>query len=259
MNLLIINDNMFEVQTMQKSVDWTLYGIDKAFIAYNANEAKTIIQSEPIDIALCDIEMPGENGIALIRWIRQNNYEIECILLTCHADFAYAQEAVSLGCIKYILLPSRYEVIGETVKAAADKLLQARSDKELKQYGESYLRIHDSSGNEIPEDVLKPQEVVQQCKQYILDHLDMEELNISEIASHFCLSSIYLNRIFKREAGTSINQWMIQEKMKLAAHLLKTTDYSAALVAQRVGYSNYPYFSTVFKKFYGCAPSQYGR
>ena len=50
-----------------------------------------------VDILLCDIEMPGENGLGLLRWVREQEKEIECIFLTCHAKFAYAQEAIILG------------------------------------------------------------------------------------------------------------------------------------------------------------------
>ena len=55
----------------------------------------------------------------------------------------------------------------------------------------------------------------------------------------------------------NISQWIIRERMLLAAELLKNPSNTAIAVAIRVGYSNYPYFSTVFKKYYGCTPSQY--
>lgn len=45
--------------------------------------------------------------------------------------------------------------------------------------------------------------------------------------------------------------------MRLAAHLLEEPGASAVQVALRVGYSNYPYFSTTFKKMYQCTPAQY--
>ena len=73
------------------------------------------------------------------------------------------------------------------------------------------------------------------------------------------LNPIYLNRIFKKEKGTSISQWIIKERMELASILLLTTDHQAVEIARQVGNQNYPYFSTVFKKTYGVTPSQYGK
>lgn len=258
MNLLIVNDAVVEVQTMQENISWISYGIDHVYTASCTEEGRAVITLHSIDILLCDIEMPGEDGIALIRWIRENGYDIDCILLTCHADFAYAQEAVSLNCMEYLLLPAKYEQIGASVMKVVKKRMQRLSDKKLQEYGENWIRKHTADMGAEPDNSLKPQNVVQECKKYVLDHLGDAELNLTDIASHFYLTPIYLNRIFKKEIGTSINQWIIQERMQLAAHLLQTTNHSAVTVAKQVGYNNYPYFSTVFKKFFGCNPSQYG-
>lgn len=202
--------------------------------------------------------MPGENGISLIRWIREMKYPIDCILLTCHADFAYAQEAVSLNCVEYILLPARYEQIGETVLKTAKARRQRLSDQKLQEYGESWLRTHNTDMGAEPGFSQKSQNVVEECCKYMMDNLGDASLTITDIAAHFYVTPIYLNRIFKKEKGTSISQWLIQERMQLAAHLLKTTNYPAVTIANRAGYNNYPYFSTVFKRYYGCNPSQYG-
>lgn len=259
MNLLIINDNIFEAQTMKEEIRWEQYGIDQVLLAYNAGEAYEIIQKGTIDIALCDIEMPGENGLSLIRRIRSAGHDIDCILLTAHADFSYAQEAVSLNCIEYILLPARYETIGKTVCETVQKRQKRLADQELQKYGESFFRLQNAPDAASVSRPVNAAEIVSQSQKYIIDHLDEEDMTIAVIASQFFISSIYLSRIFKKETGVSINQWIIQEKMKAAAHMLRTTDYPAALVAERVGYSNYPYFSTVFKKYYGCSPSQYAK
>ena len=116
MNLLIVNDIVIEANTMASDIPWETCGITNVFTAYNANGARTIIEENTIDILLCDIEMPDENGLSLIRWIQEKQYDIECILLTCHADFAYAQEGISLGCQDYITLPARYEDIAASVQ-----------------------------------------------------------------------------------------------------------------------------------------------
>lgn len=258
MTLLIVNDAVLEAKTMQRDISWKSYGIEKVYVAFCAEEGKSIINRHPIDILLCDIEMPGENGISLIRWIREMNHNIDCILLTCHADFSYAREAVSLNCAEYILLPAKYEHIGVTVLKTAEARRRRLSDQKLLEYGESWIRTHNTVMGTEPNLCQKSQNVVQECCKYIIDNLGDASLTITDIAAHFYVTPIYLNRIFKKEKGTSISQWLIQERMQLAAHLLKTTNYPAVAIANRAGYNNYPYFSTVFKKYFGCSPSQYG-
>ena len=83
----------------------------KVVPAYNAFEAKQILLTQRVDIMLCDIEMPVENGLALFRWVQEQGLDTECIFLTAHADFYYAKEAVRLGGFDYILQPARYEDI----------------------------------------------------------------------------------------------------------------------------------------------------
>lgn len=67
MKLLIVNDAELETMSMKNNVDWKKYGIDQVFTAFCVEEGRQEITSHSIDVLLCDIEMPGENGLALIR------------------------------------------------------------------------------------------------------------------------------------------------------------------------------------------------
>ena len=210
-----------------------------------------------MDILLCDIEMPGENGIELLHWVREQNMDVECIFLTCHANFAYAQEAVKLGCMDYVLLPARYEDIGESVQKVVNRRKQKQQGAKLQKYGEQWVGETKDTMMEAQGEKKSASQIVQECERYILEHLESEELSVNDVANHCHLSPIYLNRIFKKEKGSSISQYMIREKMSLAAELLKDGKLAANLVALRVGYPSYPHFSSTFKKYYGVSPSQY--
>ncbi len=95
--------------------------------------------------------------------------------------------------------------------------------------------------------------------QVIRGHISDCELSAADVAGSVYLNPIYLNRIFKKEKGCSISQWIVKERMELASTLLLTTDRPAVEVACQTGYNNYPYFSTVFKKYFRMTPSQYVR
>lgn len=258
MNILIVNDIKIEAVTMQHDIPWNELGIQKAFAAFSADEAKEIIQKEHIDILLSDIEMPGDNGIALIRWIQENDYDIDSILLTCHADFSYARDGLSLGCQDYILLPASYESIAESVKKTYLRRLRRLENERIQSYGQSWLS---SQGQAMAEhdNVHKktPAELADECEQYVRDNFSDENLSVSEIAAKMYLDPIHLNRVFKKVRGINLSQFIIKERMELAGLLMRTTDHSASDIALTCGYSNYPYFSTVFKKYFGLPPSQY--
>ena len=261
MTLLIVNDIVIEAETMASDIDWSAYGIGTVKTAFSAGSAKKTIMENPVDILLCDIEMPEESGLSLIRWIRENEFDIDCILLTCHAEFVYAKEGLSLNCQDYITLPARYEEIASSVAKACEKRVRRKDEKRLQDYGRSWLKDHADQMEErsSDENKISPKEIAEKCVQYILEHISDCDLDVPGVAGSVYLNPIYLNRIFKKEKGTSINQWIIQQRMELAATLLRNTGRPAAEIALETGYNNYPYFSTVFKKYFGVAPSQFCR
>lgn len=257
MNLLLVNDAIATVESMKTEIPWSSYGIDNTYTAYNVDEGKSSILSEHIDILLCDIEMPGDNGISLIRWIRDNNFDIDCILLTFHADFSYAQEAISLGCQEYILIPASYEDIGNTILKSVIKRSERLSNKKLQEYGKSWIHEKEQSILIPVEATRTPSDIVDECVIYIMSNLSNESLSVTSIAAHFFLHPIYLNRIFKKIKNITINQFIISQKMELAAELLKLPNASAINVSRQLGYPNYSYFSSIFKKHFNCTPTQY--
>lgn len=258
MILLLVNDIVVEAETMKAEIPWMNYQIDEVLTAYSAEEAKKVIRQNAVDVLLCDIEMPGENGLSLIHWVQQNHYNIDCILLTCHADFSYAREGLTLGCQDYLLLPAKYDDIGASVLKVVQRRIKRHEDERLLNYGKTWLQ--NQSDAIIPSDTTihkTSAETADACIDYILSHIDDENLSVNDIAAHLYLNPIHLNRLFKKEKGINLSQWMIRERMTLASTLLRTTNHTAVDIATRVGYNNYPYFSTVFKKYFGCTPSQY--
>lgn len=116
MNVLIIDDQVNVVHGMVRGINWQKLHIDRVLTANNADQAKAIITKEKVDIMLCDIEMPGDDGLSLFRWTKSYDSRIECIFLTAHADFEFAKEALRLGSFDYILQPASYEEIEASLK-----------------------------------------------------------------------------------------------------------------------------------------------
>ncbi|WP_347130461.1 helix-turn-helix transcriptional regulator, partial [Neglectibacter timonensis] len=90
--------------------------------------------------------------------------------------------------------------------------------------------------------------------EYIQQHLS-EELRRSDIAEAVYLNPDYLSRLFRKEKGMSLKEYIICEKMKTAQAILRSTNLPVAVVAARVGFENYSYFSQVYKKVIGVNPS----
>lgn len=257
MRLLMLNDEVLTAEVMKKELDWKKCEIDEVELAFNVEQAKEKLSAENYDIALCDIEMPGENGIDLLRWIREMQMDLEVMFLTCHASFQYAQEAVKLGCQDYILIPARYEEIAESIHKVVLRRRKYKEDEKIKCYGEQWIRQQKDQASDVQGCRKTPQEMVDESVNFIMQQLGSEKLTVNEVANHCYLNPTYLNRIFKKEKGISISQFIISEKMELAARLLKEPSLTAQVVAWKVGYPSYPHFSTTFKKYFGISPTSY--
>ncbi len=90
--------------------------------------------------------------------------------------------------------------------------------------------------------------------QYIKDNIG-DQISRTQIAEALFVSPGYIGAIVKAKTGISCRDFITQEKMKYAKHLLQNTALPVGEVARNCGYDNFAYFSKVYKDFYGVSPS----
>ena len=94
----------------------------------------------------------------------------------------------------------------------------------------------------------------------ILDILHQEfhrDIGIDEIAAGLGISSVYLRKLFKKETGLTVVNYLTKLRMEKAAELLSSGHYRVFEVSGMVGYNASQYFSKVFKKYTGKSPQEY--
>lgn len=99
--------------------------------------------------------------------------------------------------------------------------------------------------------------IVEKVKRYIAVHLDEEDMSRETIAKFAFLNPDYLSRLFKKETGMSLSEYLLMQRIKKAQELLETTDINVSAVVMEVGYSNFSHFSKMFKKMTGYRPVDY--
>ncbi len=126
MDILLVDDEVYTLRVLKSAVHWEDCGIENVWTALSAARAREILEAHPVDLIICDIEMPKETGLDLLRWVRDKNYNAEFILLTCHTDFSYAQQALKLGALDYCVKPVIVEEIEKVIKRAAQNIEEKR-------------------------------------------------------------------------------------------------------------------------------------
>ena len=81
--------------------------------------------------------------------------------------------------------------------------------------------------------------------------------NISELATQFHLSSSHLQRLFKRQTGVRLGEWLIAQRLHKAAYLLANSYLSVKEIARSAGYEHVSSFIRAFEHKYCMTPTRY--
>ncbi|AWX43254.1 Regulatory protein PchR [Flagellimonas maritima] len=80
---------------------------------------------------------------------------------------------------------------------------------------------------------------------------------IESIAVQVGLNEKKLQQGFRELLGKSVNSYIREQRLLMARHLLKNTDYTLSSISSMIGYKSKSYFSKIFKVEYGLLPSEY--
>ena len=100
--------------------------------------------------------------------------------------------------------------------------------------------------------------VVEQIRQYIDIHYK-EEIRRDDLGEIVYLNTDYISRIFKKEMGISISSYILRKRVEEAKKLLAQSNLPINTVSICVGYSNFSYFTKMFKENTGYSPLDYRR
>jgi len=146
-NLLIVDDEEIAIKGIVHGIDWTDMPLQHIFEAIDVEEAKIIFQNNPIHLLLSDIDMPNDNGIALLQWVREFSPQTETIFLSGHADFKYAQEALKLDSFDYLLKPIDHDVLKTTLRLAIEKI---QHNEEQAEFHKTYQYYYQQWNKQLP-------------------------------------------------------------------------------------------------------------
>lgn len=105
-------------------------------------------------------------------------------------------------------------------------------------------------------EIQKSYTIVEKIQQYIREHYS-ENISRNEIAAEFFLAPEYLAKMYKKQTGISLKESINEYRIEQAKLLLKKGEIQISDVAMAVGFDNFTYFSTIFKKYTGLSPNQY--
>lgn len=105
-NVMIADDDYNARTGLADMIDWDSLDAKVVAVAEDGEQAVNLLRTTPdVDLIILDICMPYQDGLSVAKFIRDNEYETEIILLSAHAEFEYAREALKYDIREYIIKP----------------------------------------------------------------------------------------------------------------------------------------------------------
>lgn len=120
--LLIVDDEELLRQGLLARLEFWGFEFEGIFEACSGKEALEVTKKHAIDIVISDIQMPDMDGLTFITEAKGLYPNMKFILLSGYAEFAYAEKAIGLGVIAYLLKPLSNTELKETMNKAISML-----------------------------------------------------------------------------------------------------------------------------------------
>lgn len=128
--VLLIDDEVEFLKNLSERMSLRGMNVDTAS---SGEKAVKDIEAEGYDAIVLDLQMPGMDGIEVLRRIREKNPTMQVILLTGHATLDKGVEAIKLGAMDFMEKPADIDVLTEKIKKAqAKKMVLVEQETEAK-------------------------------------------------------------------------------------------------------------------------------
>jgi len=239
--ILIVDDNA----ELRHFLSLRLASRYRVLEAGNGREGVETAISELPDLVISDVMMPEMNGIELASALSANpdTATIPIILLTAKSTKRDTVEGLQAGADDYLTKPfDTSELIARVAGLIASRKL---------------VRV--SALAEFQADIAKPEEnkFISRLDQVILEHINDTSLSINRLAELLSMDRTSLYRKCQSNCQVSPVVYLRQQRMKVAARLLKETEMSVSEVAYATGFESISYFSRVFRGEYKTTPSAF--
>ena len=218
----------------------------KVISAKNGTQAFEITSELVPNLIISDILMPGLDGVSLTEKIR-NTLElnhIPIILLTALSEDKVKIESMNKGANTFLTKPVNEELLF----AKIDSLLKIEKivrDKYKQQNGTA-AKPHNQN-----------QTFIEKVEKIVVDNLQNQSFEITELASQVGISRSSLQRKIKKTVNMSPSEFIREIRLKKAVALLNSDEYNIDEIAVIVGFNSTSYFIRSFKKKYEMTPTAY--
>lgn len=246
--VVVIEDEEAIRKGIIMSIDFSALNCILIGEASNGVEGIKLIQEKKPDIVITDVTMPLMSGIEMIEQTLEFNYT--SIIISGYDEFSYAKKAIKLGVCDYLMKPIDKEELNNVIQSIVSGFdLSSRISGLLKEKNQiEHIQLLETLNKE--------DHLVDKIMEYINLHYS-EKIFLSDIADVLNYSESLLSKRFRRVTQMTFNEYLNRFRIQKSIEYMKKGTYGLTEISDICGFSDYKYFSTVFKKYTDYAPSQF--
>lgn len=234
-SVLLVDDEKYALKNLEHIINWTELDYEICAAVSGGRDALSYIKKSQPDLIVSDIHMYDMDGLEMLEEIRKTGGKTAVIFVSAYDKFEYAQKAITLGALEYLLKP-----------VSADKLKETL--ERIKPILKNNITKFEKENNYVIDRIIK--KIKSDCGgKHVL----------SEYAAQYKLTPNYLGNLFKKVTGMSFISYLLKVRMERAAFLMKNTDKSLEEIGAECGYDDYFHFNKMFKKIMGVPPATFRR
>ena len=217
--------------------------------AANGETAISLAEKYVPDLILSDLMMPVMDGQELLQKVRQNprTSHIPFVILTANHSEEEKLRSLKTGADDFLTKPFSPEELALRIRNLIDLRQKIRQQYQSNSLLEQRANVKNEGEKQFWE----------QIYQILKSNLSNEDFTTEQFARAMHMSRMQLHRKLKALTNHSTSSFLKDQRLKSAAHLLRTTKMGITEVAYEVGFSNPTYFTTSFKEQFGVPPSNY--
>lgn len=243
--VIIADDEYFLRKELKLTVPWAELGFELIYEAKDGIEAKEAVMKHKPNVLITDIKMPRMDGLTLVRELKKTKEltDLKIIVISGYDEFNFAIEALRLGVVDFLLKPINDQSLLKNlknIKKQLDSLNKPTEDK-LKN------KLNNKPTGNI---------YIKRAQTYIEENYK-EDIGVKEVAEHLKISESYLSKLFVKVLGIRFSEYVNYYKIMKSLDLLKQNQLKIHEISDEIGFNDYKYYSSVFKKVTGLTPSEY--
>ncbi|MBB3111207.1 two-component system response regulator YesN [Paenibacillus phyllosphaerae] len=127
--VLLADDERLDLEGMRTFIPWEELGLHVVDAVSNGFNARSVLESEQIDILVTDVRMPHMSGLELAEQAMEGRKDLKVIFVSGYQDFHYAKKAMSLNACGYVLKPMDDQELIDSLVKARNQLDQVRKQE----------------------------------------------------------------------------------------------------------------------------------